>query len=133
MRLPARLLPLLLLATSATACVRQSMYYWGNYDAALYRHYQNPSDREAWIEALKTNVLEAEQQGRRMPPGLYAEYGYVLLEEGNTAEAIAYFQKEKARWPDSTVLMDKMIRNAGQRPAKPAAATGPATQVEAVK
>jgi hypothetical protein len=120
-----------LLAASVIGCAgRQTMYHWGSYDAALYRHYQNPNEREAWITALKTIIGEAEREGRKVPPGLYAEYGYVLLEEGSTKEAIAYFEKEKARWPESAVLMDKMIRNAGQRPAKPAAATGPATQVE---
>lgn len=129
--MPPRILAVALLAASTSACVgRQTMYHWGAYDSALYGHYRNPSEREAWITALRTTIGEAEQEGRRVPPGLYAEYGYALVEEGNTREAIAYFQKEKAQWPESAVLMDKMIRNAGQRPARPAAATGPATQVE---
>jgi hypothetical protein len=126
-----RLLLVALLSASAVACAPRPLYHWGAYDAALYRHYQTPAERQVWVEALKTTVLEAEQDGGRVPPGLYAEYGFVLLEEGNTKDAVAYFEKEKAKWPESTVLMEKMIRNAGQRPVKPAEATGPATQVEA--
>jgi hypothetical protein len=126
-----RRLLLALLALSAAACAGpQGMYRWGSYDTSLYDHYRKPTEREKWIEALKTSIQQAEEKENRVPPGLYAEYGYALLEEGNTTEAVAYFQKEKAKWPESAVLMDKMIRNAGQRPAKPPAATGPATQVE---
>jgi hypothetical protein len=127
-----RLLVLVLLGAAATGCAgRQGMYHWGAYDSALYAHYQNPTDREPWITALKTTILEAEQEGLRVPPGLYAEYGYALVEEGNSPQAIVYFQKEKAKWPESAVLMDKMIRNAGQRPAKAGAGKGPASRVEA--
>ena len=67
-----------------------------------------------------------------MPPGLYAELGYALLEEGQTKEAVGYFEKEKTKWPESGFLMDKMIRNAerkGSSPAK-APARGPAGAVE---
>ncbi len=92
------------------------MYHWGAYDSALYGHYRKPAEREAWVEALKTAILEAEREGRRVPPGLYAEYGYALLEEGKSKEAVTYFEKEKEKWPESTLLMQKMIRNAGQRP-----------------
>jgi len=129
--MPIRSLIFVLALASLVGCVqRQTMYHWGNYDAALYRHYQNPAEREAWIAALRTTILAAEERGARVGPGLYAEYGYVLLEEGSTKEAVAYFEKEKAGWPESAVLMEKMIRNAGQRPVRPATATGAATQVE---
>lgn len=127
----ARLMALALLAAAATGCAPQRAYHWGRYDAALYQHYQNPAEREAWLTSLKTTLLEAQQEGRRVPPGLFAEYGYALLEEGSTREAVVYFEKEKATWPESAVLMEKMIRNAGQRPVKPAGATGPATRAEA--
>jgi hypothetical protein len=130
----ARPVLLVLLVVAASGCASQSsMYHWGAYDSALYGHYRKPAEREAWVEALKTALLEAEREGRRVPPGLYAEYGYALLEEGKSKEAVTYFEKEKAKWPESTVLMQKMIRNAGQRPIQPAALRGPAGQVEVRK
>ena len=128
-----RTLLLALAAAAASGCASQTMYHWNGYDEALYRHYRTPAEREAWVEALRTTLLEAEQEGRRVPPGLYAEYGYALLEEGKRKEAVAYFEKEKAKWPESRLLMDKMIRNAGQLPVQPAALTGPAGQLETRK
>jgi hypothetical protein len=122
---------LLLLALSAGACAPTSYYAWGSYNETLYAHYHAPQDREAWIAGLKTCILEAEERGARMPPGLYAEYGYALFEEGDTAQAIAYFRKEQALWPESRFLMEKMVRNAEQRGSRPRApATGPAGALE---
>lgn len=114
-----------LLALSAAACAPTTMYHWRGYDAALYAHYRNPTDRGPWLEALQTAILEAEAKGLQVPPGLYAEYGYALLEDGKPQEAVAYFKKERDKWPESAVLMEKMIRNAGQRaPSGAQAATG---------
>ena len=103
------------------------MYHWGAYDTALYGHYRKPAEREAWVEALKTALLEAEQEGRRVPPGLYAEYGYALLEEGKSKEAVTYFEKEKAKWPESTLLMteDDPQRRAAAHPAASLTAARP--------
>ncbi len=57
-------------------------------------------------------VVNAESTGGgRVPPGLYAEYGYALYEAGQANEALIYFGKEKEKWPESAVIMDKMIRN----------------------
>jgi hypothetical protein len=122
----------LLLALAAAACSGPSSYYaWGSYNEALYAHYHAPQAREAWIEGLKTTILEAEQAGARMPPGIYAEYGYALFEEGDTRNAVVYFKKEQDLWPESRFLMEKMIRNAEQRGRQPQPpAVGPAGALE---
>ncbi|MGB8930497.1 MAG: DUF4810 domain-containing protein [Anaeromyxobacteraceae bacterium] len=128
----APLLAAAVAAATLAACAPPTMYAWNNYDQAMYRHYKNPQDREAWVAALKTAVLESEQEGRRTPPGLYAEYGYALYEEGKAKDSIVYFEKEKAKWPESRVLMETMIRNANRRDGNvpPPAAKGPAGSLE---
>jgi hypothetical protein len=99
-----------------------SRYKWGAYDPALYAYYKDPT-RQAELEtALDAIVKEAEKTGSLIPPGVYGEYGYLLLQQGKTAEATALFQKEKEHWPESAVFMDHMIQVASTRPA-PAAAT----------
>lgn len=92
------------------------MYTWGNYDETLYSHYKNPQDHEKHLENLKAIVTNAETTGGgRIPPGLYADFGFALYEAGRTDEAVKYFGKEKEKWPESTVMMDKMIRNTQQQ------------------
>lgn len=104
------------LSVLAQGCASGRKYAWGNYDTTLYAHYRNPQDLGAHLERLEEIVRKAEAESPgRVPPGLYAEYGYALYEAGRTDEAIVWFEKEKAQWPESSVLMEKMIRNARRR------------------
>lgn len=97
---------------TASGCAGNRMYAWGNYDGTLYAHYKSPQDHEKHLERLNALVTEAEATGGgKVPPGLYAEYGFALYEAGRMDEALKYFGKEKEKWPESTVIMDKMTRN----------------------
>ena len=121
----------LALAASTSACApKTTLYHWGGYDEQLYRHYKHPQDRTAFVEALRITILEAEEQGRRVPPGMYAEYGFALHEEGRSQDAIAYYRKELALWPESRTFMEKMIRNAERSAPVPPSTTGPAGALE---
>ncbi|GAO04409.1 DUF4810 domain-containing protein [Anaeromyxobacter sp. PSR-1] len=119
----------LVLAASAAllqGCAGRTLYRWGEYDEALYAHYKNPQDREAFVERLRVVIDGAEQAGEKVPPGCYAEYGYALYEEARYEDASRYFKLEREKWPESGVLMQKMIgladRRGGKAPAAPAAA-----------
>lgn len=105
---------LVLLFGILQGCGPNRKYAWGKYDAALYAHYKSPQDKEAYLERLREIVQDAEAKDS-VPPGLYAEYGYALYESGRIPEAIAFFEKESSKWPESNVLMQKMIRNARRR------------------
>ena len=110
--LPLRvLLPLIVAASCAVGCAPKTAYLWGDYDAALYDHYRNPQDTERYVERLGQIVQKAEVEKDKVPPGLYAEYGYALFEAGRLDEAITYYRKEREQWEESRVFMEKMIRN----------------------
>lgn len=120
------------LAAGLAGCATtpSARFFWGNYDAALLEYGKHPEQREAYIAKLKAIIEAADQNGAPIPPGLCAEYGYALFEEGQGPEAARWFGRERDLYPESKVLMDKMIRNAGQRaatkpPGQPAT-TGPA-------
>jgi len=111
---------LLLTVLLGTGCTRQTLYQWDDYDSNLYSYYQNPAQREQFVEEVYRILYEADKAGR-VPPGLFAEYGYLLYEAGSYPEAVVYFKKEQELWPESSFFMDKMIRNAnraGQRNSK---------------
>lgn len=100
----------------ASGCAANRLYSWGNYDESLYAHYKKAADQQEYVQRTQTIVEWNETHGRKMPPGLYAEYGYALLGVGRQADAVLYFEKERATWPESTVLMDKLIRNVNRAP-----------------
>jgi hypothetical protein len=108
-----RLLPFLALAVPlAVGCAGpKRAYYWGDYDSTLYAHYRNPQESERYLERLGRIVQQAETEKDKVPPGLYAEYGYALFTAGRLDEAIVYYGMERSEWQESVVFMDKMIRN----------------------
>ena len=90
-----------------TGCqTSQGLYNWGNYEGSLYEHYKNPGEQEVFAGKMLESI---EKAGTKVPPGMYAEYGTLLLQNGKTDEAVVYFEKEKALWPESQHLMDTMI------------------------
>ncbi len=103
----------LLLSISLAGCIAQpqTRYHWENYDNKLYSHYKDPADSQQFLKDLKECIDEAEIKNK-IPPGLYGEYGYALFEAGQREEAVTYFQKEAEKWPESRVIMEKMIKNA---------------------
>jgi hypothetical protein len=107
------IIAIVMLAICLSGCATKK-YAWNNYDGALYQHYKNPTEEDAFIAKLKEIISDGEVSGK-VPPGIYAEYGYVLYEKGQNDEAIKYFQKESDKWPESRTFMAKMISNTQMR------------------
>lgn len=107
----ARFIILVLASLFLFGCATSTKYDWGNYEGSLYKHYKNPAEQEKYVLALASVIEDGEKSGR-VPPGIYAEYGYMLYTTGRNADSISYFEKEKKAWPESTLLMDRMIASA---------------------
>ncbi len=119
--LSAKALVLLVsVAAIAGACAPQQKYYWGSYEEDLYGYYKDPEQLESFMQALEQAIENAEEGQKEGPsldgtnppvlaPGLYAEFAYLLMIKNQPSEARRYFVREKETWPESTVLMDKMI------------------------
>ncbi len=105
----------------AGGCVQERLYAWGNYDTAMYRYVRDEAEKPAFQEALLHVIESNEAKGKRMPPGIYAEYGYQLLEQNRVEDAVSFFEKEKRTWAESTAFMDTMIAYArgGRQLKKP--------------
>ena len=99
-------------------------YDWGKYDASLYSYYKDPS-KEGELSASLVAVIN-NSKGGKVPPGIYAEYGYLQLQQGKNQEAVASFKQEAAHWPESKVFMNQMIKVASE--SAPAAATHGSTK-----
>ena len=113
MRLPGRTLWLPLLASLVAGCAsgKKQLYAWNGYDDALYALARAPQDNERYLERLKQIIERTETSHDKVPPGIYAEYGYALFTNGQLEDAIAYYARERDTWPESRVFMEKMIRN----------------------
>ncbi len=108
-----RLVSVAALAALLSACAAPvTKYELGNYEQSMYDYYKNPADPGATITALAAIIGKAEGAKRPVPPGVYAEYGFLLLQQGKAQEALANFALEKKYWPESAALMDRMSKQA---------------------
>ena len=112
MKIQSTPLPLLMVyLLSLSACAPAPMYHWGAYEDSLHKRYLDASDsgRAEAFEMLEATIREAEADKEQVPPGIYADYGYLLFQQGKVDAAIVALQKEGELYPESKQLMDTMI------------------------
>jgi len=94
-----------------TGCATQTqLYYWGDYSNTLYKYKKNPDNETlAGHKASLLNIIgESNQRNTKIPPGVCCEYGYILLREGKTQEALAYFDLEEKNYPESKLFITRL-------------------------
>ncbi|MDR2058052.1 MAG: DUF4810 domain-containing protein [Dysgonamonadaceae bacterium] len=101
---------LLLLASCVTT--PKPLYTWENYQERTYAYIKDATDKslEELLDTYQT--LVEKQQGSRetVPPGICADYGYLLYKQGKTKEGLALLEKEIALYPESTVFISRIIK-----------------------
>lgn len=118
---------LLVLAGLLSGCgptAKPPLYYWGGYEQSIYTRYNK--DDPPQVQAYLQEVIATGTTGGkgRVPPGVFADYGMLLYQQGRGAEAIQYFEKEAAAFPESAPLMTKLIARVGN-------GTAPGSQMQA--
>lgn len=101
----------LLLLLSACAQPKQ-LYNYGDYSESYYKHKKQatPETRLALMASIEKAIDEASKsKSGRVPPGMFANLGYMYLQDGNSQKAISLFGQEKATYPESAHFMDRLI------------------------
>lgn len=103
------LLMLLLFIFLFGCATQKPLYYWGDYSSSLYKYKKVPNE-----ENLKTHkvvlvniIEESNKMNLKVPPGVYCEYGYLLLKEGKKEEAMNYFDLEEKNYPESRQFLER--------------------------
>jgi hypothetical protein len=65
-------------------------------------------------EELMLIVSKSKELGLKVPPGIYAELGLFAMENGDNGQGLNYFNLEKSEYPESKVLMDRVIQEQQQ-------------------
>lgn len=111
----SRTLWLCVAAALLVGCASQppQLYYWGSYEELIYESYAAPdiATAQMQVDKLEQDYQEARAQNKRMPPGWHAHLGYLYFQLGKLGEAQRSFVSEKAEFPESAVLMDRMLAN----------------------
>ncbi len=103
---------LLLYTLIVGGCAREkSLYHWGDYSKTLYhlRKDVNDTTREQHMTELEAIVKVSKESNLSVPPGVYCELGYMYANKGNNKEALDLFVLEKTTYPESTILVNRLI------------------------
>jgi hypothetical protein len=109
---------ILAIGIGLTACApQQQMYYWGNYSHTLYAQEKNPCEATLLQhkQALEEIIQESQQREMRIPPGVYAELGYIYFRENKPQEAVKYYKMEETVYPESKPFMQRLTQAAEKR------------------
>ena len=96
----------------ASCTTTQTLYSWYNYEDMTYQCSKKRTD-ELKVEVLKQYKKMADKQrGMRgvVPPGLYAEYGYLLYMTGKQDEGLKFLNEEIKLYPESEKYISRIIK-----------------------
>jgi hypothetical protein len=93
-----------------SCAVHNNMYAWSDYKEVLARYTEKPNNNnkialeESLLRVISASVLEK----KRVPPGIYLQYGYLIASDGKQEIASQYYQFEKSTYPESTLLINEL-------------------------
>lgn len=104
-------------ALSFTSCsTAKPLYSWYDYENVTYKYSKRTTD-ELQVKVLEQyKKLVNKQAGLRgvVPPGLYAEYGFLLYKTGKKEEGLSFLKQEIAIYPESEVYISRIIKQLEQ-------------------
>jgi hypothetical protein len=68
-----------------------------------------PPERQ--VELLEADYQKARSENKAIPPGFHAHLGHLYYQLGKQDQARQEFEAEKGQFPESAVLMDRMLAN----------------------
>jgi hypothetical protein len=108
------LITLVTLLTLSGCKTTPPMYEYGNYSASYYGLKKDAGDESyaEWKTSLEEVIKLSNKKSIRVPPGVYANLGYIHLKAKNKVQAIQFFEQEKSIYPESIRFMDTLIQKA---------------------
>lgn len=106
-----KILLLALIALGATSCATQQLYNWSGYDNAVYA-YTKTTDEESVkdLMAVYQKLMDNSGGSRKVPPpGVCADYGFLLIQSGKIEEGKALLAKEITLYPESKKFIDRIL------------------------
>ena len=106
------LLTLFVIMTITSCTTTTTLYSWYNYEDITYEYSKKRTD-ELRVKVLEQyRKLTENQRGTRgtVPPGLYAEYGYLLYMTGEQEEGLKFLKEEIKLYPESDIYISRIIK-----------------------
>lgn len=89
-----------------------NLYTWSKYENSSYNYLKNSNEKSnANLEEEYKKIIK-KQKGTRgiVPPGVYADYGFFLLQSNRVEEGKEILNKEMDLYPESKIFIGKIIK-----------------------
>lgn len=104
----------LVIVLALTACTtsKKPLYSWNNYNVSSYNYLKNHDDKSiAELISTYDKIIEKQKGSRKaVPPGIYADYGLILIQSGKVAEGVKMLKMEVALYPESAQFINNFIK-----------------------
>lgn len=90
----------------------KTLYSWDDYNMSTYNYLKSENEETEQSLIKNYNKILTKQRGTRrvVPPGIYADYGFILLRKGEVEEGNKMLEKEIELYPESKVFIDRIIK-----------------------
>jgi len=90
----------------------KTLYNWDKYDSVSYSYLKKVDEKSTENLIKIYQKIIKKQNGTRgvIPPGLYADYGFVLIQNNRMEEGKLMLQKEIELYPESKVFIDRIFK-----------------------
>ena len=95
----------------SSCSTQQPLYSWYDSEHATYVYTKRNTDETLEKAMAQYQKVIAKQTGLRktVPPGVNAEYGYLLCKAGKKEEGIALLRAEIQAYPESETFISRII------------------------
>jgi hypothetical protein len=96
-----------------TSCATQkSLYTWYDSEDATYKYTKRGTEELLTKAMAQYEKVISKQKGIRkvVPPGVNAEYGYLLYKAGKKEEGLALLKAEIKAYPESETFISRIIK-----------------------
>ena len=99
-----------LLAASCTTT--KPLYNWHGYDDAVYAYTKTSDDKSVdnLIKIYEKLIKNSGGSREVPPPGVCADYGYILIKKGENIKGKELLVKETILYPESKQFVDRILK-----------------------
>ncbi|WP_139958365.1 DUF4810 domain-containing protein [Flavicella sediminum] len=99
----------------ASCGAKTPLYYWSTYERDSYNYLKN-NDQES-IDKLGLTyqkIIDNHKKGKsirkEVPPGVYADYGFLLIKNNKVKEGKELLAIEIAMYPESKIFVERILK-----------------------
>ena len=96
----------------ASCQTQQTLYSWYDSEDATYKYTKRGTEEMLTNAMIQYEKVISKQKGLRkiVPPGVNAEYGYLLCKAGKKEEGLALLRAEIKTYPESEKFISRIIK-----------------------